>query len=176
MLGGKTLSKKEDFLLVERSLLFCSSNSGSTVFQTTDRWLWSVVFDRWFPHCFSFPGNPECLNVYCSSNSSFKYDRKFFTDVNNAAAEAIKLSHEYGPAYLDEYINSNLFLTDTSLEQLIHRCEQTSNWSLLATVIEKVFSDRQNLSSCFLQKGFLINISLQHETGSTSSATSKSNH
>ncbi|CAF1216821.1 unnamed protein product [Rotaria sordida] len=120
-------------------------------------------------------GNNQCLNIYCSSNSSFKYDRKFFEDPNNAAAEAIKLSHEYGSIYLDEYINSNLFLREENLQQTINKSKEINDWTLLQNLIYSVFSNRQNLSSSFLQKGFPMNISLNNEISSSASATAKSN-
>ncbi|CAF4769682.1 unnamed protein product [Rotaria sp. Silwood1] len=120
-------------------------------------------------------GNNQCLNIYCSSNSSFKYDRKIFEDPNNAAAEAIKLTHEYGSTYLDEYINSNLFLIEENLQQIINKSKEINNWTLLQNLIYSVFSNRQNLSSSFLQKTFPMNILLNNETSSSASATAKSN-
>jgi hypothetical protein len=123
---------------------------------------------------FLFKGNNQCLNVYCSSSLSFKYNRKLFDDRNNAAAEAIKLTHEYGSAYLDEYINSNLFLREENLQQIINQSKERNNWELLQNLIYSVFSNRQNLSSSFLQKGFSINISLNNQTSSATSATPKS--
>jgi len=120
-------------------------------------------------------GNHQCLNVYCASNSSFKYDRKFFEDPNNVAAESIKLTYEYNSAYLDEYMNSNLFLIEENLQQIINKSKELNNWEILQNIIHLVFSNRQNLSSSFLQKGFLINLSINNEISSaTTSATPKS--
>ncbi len=119
-------------------------------------------------------GNDQCLNVYCSSNSSFKYDRKFFEDANNAAAQAIKLTAEYNSAYLDEYINSNLFLIEENLQQIINKSKELNNWELLQNLIHSVFSNRQNLSSSFLRKGFPLNLSLNNETSFATSVTPKS--
>lgn len=114
-------------------------------------------------------GNENCLNVHCSSNPSFKYDRTVLNP-NNAAAEAIKLSNDYGSSCLDEFVNSKMFLTETILNQII---EKPNGLILLNESIQMVFSDRQNLSSSFLQKGFAINISLENET-TGASVTSKS--
>lgn len=101
---------------------------------------------------------------------SFKYDRNYVENANNAAAEAIKLSHDYGESYLDDFVNSKMFFTETILDEIIRRRDRT----LLNEFIQNVFSDRQNLSSSFLQKGFPINISLQIDATSTKSFTSKS--
>ncbi|CAF3302124.1 unnamed protein product [Rotaria socialis] len=121
-------------------------------------------------------GNSQCLNIYCSSNLSFKYDRKLFEDPNNVAAEAIKLAHDYGLAYLDEYMNSNSFLIEENLQQIIMKCKELNNWGLLQKLIYSVFSNRQNLSSSFLRKGFPINSSTNNDISSskTASATAKS--
>jgi hypothetical protein len=126
--------------------------------------------------CFIFLliGNNQCLNIYCSSNALFKYDRKFFEDPNNAAAEAIKLTAEYNSAYLDEYVNSNLFLIEETLQQIINKSKESNNWEILQNFIYSVFSNRQNLSSSFLQKGYLINLPRNHEISSATSATPKS--
>ena len=97
-----------------------------------------------------------------------------FEDPNNVAAEAIKLTHEYGSAYLDEYMNSNLFLIEENLQQTIKKSKEINNWELLQNLIFSVFSNRQYLSSSFLQKGFPINISVNTSTSSTASATPKS--
>ncbi len=132
------------------------------------------IFYSFVSISFSFKGNNQCLNVYCSSNSSFKYERKLFEDPNNIAAEAIKLTHEYGPAYLDEYMNSNLFLIEENLQQTINKSKQLNNWEFLQNLIYSVFSNRQHLSSSFLHKGFPINISLNIDTSSVTSATPKS--
>ncbi|UJR23464.1 hypothetical protein I4U23_026466 [Adineta vaga] len=118
-------------------------------------------------------GNNQCLNVYCSSSSSFKYDREHFKNANNAAAEAVKLIHERGSAYLDEYMNSNLFLIEDNLEQFIKKCKENNNFDLLQKLIHSVFSNRQNLSSSFLRKGFPLNLSPNTDT-SSASATPKS--
>lgn len=123
---------------------------------------------------FSCLGNDQCLNIYCSSCSLFKYDRNFVKDANNAAAEAIKLAHDYGLSYLDEYMNSNLFLTEANLEQIINKCRNSNDWTALQNLIYSVFSNRQNLSSSFLQKGFYINVSLNNDSSSSTSATAKS--
>lgn len=104
----------------------------------------------------------------------FKYDRNFVKDANNAAAEAIKLAHDYGLSYLDEYMNSNLFLTEANLEQIINKCRNSNDWTALQNLIYSVFSNRQNLSSSFLQKGFYINVSLNNDSSSSTSATAKS--
>src|SRR5262249_46221829 len=109
---------------------------------------------------------------YCSSNSSFKYDRKFFEDRNNVAAESIKLTAEYNSAYLDEYMNLNLFLIEDNLQQIINKSKETNNWERLQNIIFTVFSNRQNLSSSFLQKGYLINLSLNNNNNNISSTTS----
>lgn len=122
-------------------------------------------------------GNNQCLNVYCASNCSFKYDRKLFTNPNHVAAESIKLTAEYHSAYLDENINSNMFLMEENLLEIINKCKQLNNWDLLRHVIHNVFSNRQNLSSCFLKKGaFVLNLSSNQETSTTSSAIPKSKH
>ena len=138
--------------------------------------MWYVKLSLKF--CFSIffisVGNKECLNIYCSSNSSFKYDRKLFEDKNNAAAEAIKLAAEYNSAYLDEFINSKLFLTEELLEQIINRSKESNNWRILTEFIYSIFSNRQNLSSSFLQKGYPINLSLNNDISSATSATPKS--
>ena len=123
---------------------------------------------------FSFIGNSQCINVYCSSNKSFKFDRNFLQDPNNAAAEAIKLTYEYGSIYLDEYMNSNLFLIEENLQQIIQKSEETDNWEPLQNLVDSVFSNRQNLSSSFLKKGSPMNISLNNETSLSTSATPKS--
>lgn len=121
-------------------------------------------------------GNEDCLNVFCSSSSAFKYDRQFIANANNAAAEAIKLSHDYGLSYLDESVNSKMFLTETILKQIVQRCAKNGDWTLLRNHVQSVFSDRQNLSSSFLQKGFPVNTSLQKDAALVAaSATSKSN-
>ncbi|CAF2415101.1 unnamed protein product [Rotaria sp. Silwood2] len=133
------------------------------------------LVQRYFQQLTNGCGDNQCLNIYCSSNSSFKYNRKFFADPNYAAAEAIKLTHEYGSTYLDEYINSNLFVIEENLQQIINKSKEISNWTLLQNLIYCVFSNRQNLSSSFLQKGFPMNISLNNETSSSASATAKSN-
>lgn len=117
-------------------------------------------------------GSNQCLNVYCTSNSSFKYDRNIFKDPNKAAVEALRLATDYHSAYLDESINSNQFLMEENLQQII----QSEQWDLLRTVIHTVFSNRQNLSSSFLKKGaFPLNLSSNIDTSSSSaSATPKS--
>lgn len=121
-----------------------------------------------------FEGNNHCLNVYCASNSSFKYDRRLLANPNNAAAEAIKLTADYNSAYLDELMNSNLFLIEENLQQIINKCKEVNNWDLLRNLVHSVFSNRQNLSSSFLQKGFPLNLSLNTDAPSASSATPKS--
>ena len=119
-------------------------------------------------------GDNDCLNVFCTSNRSFIYDRKLLEDANHAAAESIKLCHDYGTSRLDEYVNSRLFVTESILEQIIERCRNTNDWTLYRDLIRNIFSDRQNLSSSFLRKGFMINISLEQRPTSAASATSKS--
>lgn len=133
-----------------------------------------VEFFFIFIDSFYYIENNQCLNVYCSSCASFKYDRKTFENANNAAAEAIKITHDYGCTYLDEYINSNLFLREDILQQIINRCKEINNWQLLQNLMFSVFSNRQNLSSSFLQKGFPLYISLNNETSPSASATAKS--
>lgn len=100
-----------------------------------------------------------------------------FKDPNNVAAEAIRLTHDYNSAYLDEIMNLNLFLIEENLQQIVNKCKELDNWQILQNVIYLIFSNRQNLSSSFLQKGFLINISSSTETSTTTttSATPKSN-
>ena len=121
-------------------------------------------------------GNNQCFNVYCASNSSFKYDRKLFQDRNNVAAEVIKLIAEYNSAYLDEFINSNLFLIEENLREILNKCKELNQWDLLRNVIYNVFSNRQNLSCSFLKKGgFHLNLSSNQQTSLASSATPKSN-
>ena len=71
-------------------------------------------------------------------------------------------------------MNSNLFLIEEKLVQSINRCQQNDNWEQLQNLIFSVFSDRQNLSSSFLRKGFPLNISLDYESSSSASATPKS--
>jgi hypothetical protein len=74
-------------------------------------------------------------------------------------------------------MNSNLFLIEENLQQIINKSKESNNWQLLQNLIYSVFSNRQNLSSSFLQKGFLINISLNNEispTKTTASVTPKS--
>lgn len=71
-------------------------------------------------------------------------------------------------------MNLNLFLSDDNLQQIINKSKESNNWQILQNIILAIFSNRQNLSSSFLQKGFLINISKSNETNSTNSATPKS--
>ncbi|CAF0756173.1 unnamed protein product [Adineta steineri] len=136
------------------------------------------LIQRYFQQLTRGCGNNQCLNVYCSSNASFKYDRKLFEDPNNVAAEAITLTHEYGSAYLDEYMNANLFIIEENLIQIINKSKEQNNWRLLQNLIYSVFSNRQNLSSSFLRKGFPLNLSLNTDSSSsftTNAATPKSN-
>jgi hypothetical protein len=119
-------------------------------------------------------GNEQCLNVYCSSSSSFKYDREHFKNANNVAAEALKLTADHNSAYLDEYINSNLFLIEENLQQIINKSKELNNWSLIQNTIQSVFSNRQNLSSSFLRTSFPINLSVNNDTSSAQSVTPKS--
>lgn len=134
------------------------------------------LVQRYFHQLTQGCGNGDCSNAYCSSSSSFKYDRSLFTDANKAAAEAIKLSAEYNSAYLDEYMNSKLFLIEDNLQQTIQLCQKSNNCQSLKDVLSTVFSNRQNLSSSFLRKTYPINISLNQEKFSkaTTDATPKS--
>ena len=98
-----------------------------------------------------------------------------FEDPNNAAAEAIRLATDYHSAYLDESINSNQFLIEESLQQIVNQCQQLNQWDPLRNIIHTVFSNRQNLSSSFLKKGaFPLNLSSNIDTSSSASATPKS--
>ncbi|CAF1526298.1 unnamed protein product [Adineta ricciae] len=120
-------------------------------------------------------GDEQCPNVYCSSNPAFKFDRQSLQNPNTAAAQAIHLATEFGSVYLDEFINSNSFLVQDNLEHILTKSKQTNNYDLLQKLIYSVFSNRQNLSSSFLQKGFPLNISQATDQSSiTTSATPKS--
>lgn len=117
-------------------------------------------------------GNQDCFNVNCASCPSFKYDRKSFENANIAAAESIKLCNDYGPSCLDEYVNSKLFLTESIIDVTIDKARKTNEWNLLREMIKNTFSSRQNLSSSFLKKGYMLNITL--DTQSTTATTSAS--
>ncbi len=65
-------------------------------------------------------------------------------------------------------------LTENNLRELIDQCRTTADWNLLKNSIEFIFSNRSNLSTSFLKKDFLENISINKEFSSTGSATPKS--
>jgi len=62
--------------------------------------------------------------------------------------------------------------TENNLQELINQCKQTNNWNLLKNSIEFIFSNRLYLSTCFMKKDFLQNISINHQ--SSASVTPKS--
>jgi len=65
-------------------------------------------------------------------------------------------------------------LTENNLRELIDQCRTTTDWNLLKNSIEFIFSNRLNLSTSFLKKDFLENISINKQFSSTGSATPKS--
>ncbi|CAF0925783.1 unnamed protein product [Adineta steineri] len=125
-------------------------------------------------------GNNQCSNIYCRSCSTCEYDEKMLNDPNKVAAEAIRLCGKHAQLCIDKnMLKTNIEeikirnLTEDYLHELIEQCKKTANWNLLRDEIDIIFSNRLNLSTSFLKKEFLENISVKKES-SSSSTTSKS--
>ena len=127
-------------------------------------------------------GNNQCTNIYCRSSSLFKYDdNNFLEDRNKVAAEAIQLLTECAQLCVNDNLVKNYEeksqiknLTENNLQQLINQCKQINNWNLLKQSIELIFSNRLYLSTSFLKKDYLENLSINQQTTTTTSATPKS--
>lgn len=128
-----------------------------------------------FHSAFPSLGNQQCSNNYCRSSTAFKYDEKIFSnDRNQVAAEAIRLFVEQVPLCSHRIELKVQNMTENTLRELIHQCEEKDNWSDLHERIGTVFSNRMNLSTSFLRSEFSQPILIDPISPLETSATPKS--